>query len=228
MDVRLPLPAPAFAFTVARTGASVSIEPAPGSRLPLEGRDPVSDVIQAASDRARDTTILVFGSLRVLIHEEHGPSFWIRAYDVAHPRLASAAIDVFDPSPAWRIAAKFEPFAEPRIIDVPVVTGGTQRATAPGILRFRAGGREHSLMAMTTGRRSSWSIPFKDTTNRSETYGGGRYLSVPVAGPDGWTVIDFNEAYNPPCAYSSFTVCELPPPSNRLQLAVTAGEKRPR
>jgi uncharacterized protein (DUF1684 family) len=67
---------------------------------------------------------------------------------------------------------------------------------------------------------------FKDQTNRSTTYVGYRILSPAAVGDGGWTVLDFNLASNPPCAYSPFTVCPTPPPENRLHVAVEAGEKR--
>ena len=66
-----------------------------------------------------------------------------------------------------------------------------------------------------------------DSTATIDTYQAGRYMRVPLADEDGWTTIDFNRAYNPPCVFSAFSVCALPPPENRLRLAVTAGERRP-
>ena len=98
----------------------------------------------------------------------------------------------------------------------------------PGELVFRADGREHRLVAVLQSPRSrSYFTIMWDSTATVDTYQAGRYLSVPLADSGGWTTIDFNRAYNPPCVFSAFTVCALPPPENRLQLAVTAGEKRP-
>jgi uncharacterized protein (DUF1684 family) len=65
-----------------------------------------------------------------------------------------------------------------------------------------------------------------DSTALSTTYGAGRYLRVPLADSTGWTVIDFNRTYNPPCVFTAFSTCAFPPPENRLPFAVTAGEKR--
>ena len=66
-----------------------------------------------------------------------------------------------------------------------------------------------------------------DSTGVADTYQGGRYMRVPLADDEGWTTIDFNRAYNPPCVFTPYSVCSLPPHENRLALAVTAGEKRP-
>ena len=93
---------------------------------------------------------------------------------------------------------------------------------------FRADGREHRRVAVLQIPRSrSYFMIMWDSTATVDTYQAGRYLSVPLADEEGWTTIDFNRAYNPPCVFSAFTVCALPPPENRLQLSVTAGEKRP-
>jgi uncharacterized protein (DUF1684 family) len=108
------------------------------------------------------------------------------------------------------------------------VTSGTIEYQTPGELVFRAGGEEHRLIAVLQSPRSrSYLMMIWDETANVDTYQAGRYMSVPLAYEDGWTTIDFNRAYNPPCVFSAYSVCALPPPENRLQLAVTAGEKRP-
>lgn len=228
MAVRLPASAPAFGGTVVRRGAVVEIEAPPGGTITLDDGTVLRVPTRAASDRQHGTTVIAMGALQLVVHEESGPSFWLRLIDPGDRRLREfAGVPTYEPDMSWRVAAKFEPFSEPRLIEIPDVTGGMQRATAPGMLRFYAGGATYRLMAMTTGNRERWSVPFQDATNRTDTYGGGRYLTVPVPDAAGWTVIDFNRARNPPCAYSAFTVCELPPSSNRLALAITAGQKRP-
>jgi uncharacterized protein (DUF1684 family) len=227
MSIRLPEGTPAVAGTLIHEWDAVTLEVPPGVPLHLEDGRPVPSHMRMVPDRTHGTTVVAMGSLRLFVHEESGPSYWLRVIDLEHSRLKTfAGTPAYPPSLAWRVAAQLEPFAGPRVIDVPDVTGGTQRETSPGMLRFHVGDAVYRLMATTTGNRSRWSAAFKDATNRTETYGGGRYLSVAAPGPDGWTVIDFNQAYNPPCAYSAFTVCALPPSSNRLALAVTAGEKR--
>jgi uncharacterized protein (DUF1684 family) len=148
--------------------------------------------------------------------------------DGSSPQLKTVqATEVFEPDLRWRVAAKLEPFRTPRLIQVDDVTGGLQPRESPGMLKFRIDGRVHRLMALGTRDARSWRVAFKDATNRSSTYQAGRYLAVAPADASGWTVLDFNRAYNPPCAYSRYTVCMLPPPENRLQIEVTAGEKRP-
>lgn len=219
---------PVRAGAIVRTGNAFVLEPADGETLALSSGAKVTGPIPAVTDRADGTTTVVLGDLRLYIHEEPGPSYWIRVRDVSAPGLRTVeAPDVFEPEMRWRVAAKLEPFRTPRRFDVDDVTGGSQPRESPGMLRFRIDGRVLRLMPMGTRSARGWMVPFNDATNRSTTYQGGRYLSVPAADASGWTVIDFNRARNPPCAYSRYTVCELPPPENRLPIAVAAGEKRP-
>ena len=220
--------APPQAGAIVRSGNVFMLEPPASRALTLASGETVAAPMRAGTDRADEATTVVLGNLRLYVHEEPGPGYWIRVRDVADPRLpTAAATDVFEPDLRWRVAAKFEPFRTPRLLDVSDVTGGTQPREAPGMLRFRIDGRVYRVMPMGRRDAPSWKVPFNDQTNRTETFQGGRYLNVPLPDASGWTVIDFNRARNPPCAYSRYTVCELPPPENRLPLPVAAGEKRP-
>ena len=97
-----------------------------------------------------------------------------------------------------------------------------------GELVFHLGGREHRLAAFADSASRDFFVMFWDSTATTMTYEGGRYLHVPLPNDDGWTVIDFNRAYNPPCVFTPYSTCALPPPGNRLGTAIEAGEKRAR
>lgn len=105
------------------------------------------------------------------------------------------------------------------------VLGQSVDTPSPGILEFVIDGEIFNLDTLEGSERLF--IILGDETNKNETYQAGRYLYVDYPDGDGYTIIDFNRAYNPPCAYSKFTTCQLPPPQNRLDVAITAGEKRP-
>ena len=92
---------------------------------------------------------------------------------------------------------------------------------------FERGGREWRLHALPGDENegSLWLV-FADATNGRSTYGGGRFVYTGAVQPDGGVVVDFNLAYNPPCAFTAFATCPLPPSQNRLALRVEAGEKR--
>jgi len=110
---------------------------------------------------------------------------------------------------------------------VPDITGGEMEFAVPGALVFRVDGREFRLLAFDEPSEHDLWVLFGDSTNARTTYGAGRYIHVPLPDATGWTVLDFNRAYNPPCAFNGFATCPLPPPENRLRLAVAAGETKP-
>lgn len=139
--------------------------------------------------------------------------------------------DNFDGFPAydlqeeWHLKARFVHHPEEKEIDVDNVLGETLTRSSPGRVEFRIGEYLYSLDAFEAG--SGLFLMFTDETNQTETYQAGRYMIIDFPDDDGFTIIDFNKAYNPPCAFSKFTTCQLPPPQNRLDIAIPAGEKRP-
>ncbi len=232
-DLTIVLPeedSPPLAGTIHRSGQEIRLEPSPGSPLMIRGGERIAETTELGSDRSGNTTNLALGSLGMRIHGEAGTDrLWLRVWDEDSEKRESFQLpDSYPVDTDWRITARFEPYAEPRALLFPDVTGGMIEYQTPGELIFRADGREHSLIAVLQSPRSrSYFMIMWDSTATTDTYQAGRYLSVPLADEEGWTTIDFNRAYNPPCVFSAFSVCALPPPENRLQLAVTAGEKRP-
>jgi uncharacterized protein (DUF1684 family) len=151
----------------------------------------------------------------------------VTASDDEHPALEHLApVETYPLDARWRVAARFEAFDAPKSLRISDVRGGSSEMSAPGELVFRVNGREQRLLAIAVPDSPDFFVMFKDPTNQSTTYGGYRILH-PLVVPSGeWTVLDFNMAGNPPCAYSAYTTCPLPPPQNRLEVAIGAGEKR--
>ena len=143
--------------------------------------------------------------------------------DFRHLRL-------FDYDHTFRVLAEVED-AQPRAYDIATSGQETLSFTRIGLARFELGGstRELELYWLTTYGGGLF-VPFRDETSGHETYGGGRYLLDTVKGADlgieqGRLVFDFNFAYNPSCAYDPRWMCPLAPPPNRLDLAISAGER---
>ena len=221
---------PRLAGTIHRSGQQIRLEPSAGSPLTIREGERLTGTTMLQSDRSGNTTNLALGSLGMRIHGEPGTDrLWLRVWDEDSEKRETFELpESYPVDTAWRFTAKFEPYPEPRALRVPDVTSGTIEYQAPGELVFRAEGGEHRLIAVRQSERSSsYFVMLWDSTATVDTYQAGRYLSVPFADEDGWTTIDFNRAYNPPCVFSAYSVCALPPPENRLPLAVTAGEKRP-
>jgi uncharacterized protein (DUF1684 family) len=145
----------------------------------------------------------------------------------------NAEVDAFTGFPRYATdttfvrVARFIPNPEGTTLPIVNILGKMEQIPSPGILEFDLDGETQSFHALDGGAQMF--IIFGDATNRTETYQAGRFLYIdyPIEGEDR-TVIDFNKAYNPPCAFSEFTTCQLPPDQNVLTVSVTAGEKRPK
>ena len=143
----------------------------------------------------------------------------------APSRLAFDGIEHFPIDSAYRVEARLEPYDEPRDVAIPTVLGQDSMRVAPGVLRFTIDGTEYTLEPYLSGpENEQYFLIFRDGTSAVTTYGAGRYLYAAAAGEDGTTVLDFNLAYNPPCAFTPYATCPLPPPQNWLQASIEAGE----
>jgi uncharacterized protein len=138
-------------------------------------------------------------------------------------RKAFHGLDYFPVREEYRLTAKFVP--EPRKIPITNVLGQTEPEDSPGYVIFQVGGREVRLYPVLDEPDSKeLSFIFRDLTSGKETYGAGRFLDTELP-HDGKVVLDFNKAYNPPCAFTPYATCPLPPKENRLPVRIEAGEK---
>lgn len=128
----------------------------------------------------------------------------------------------YDVNPALRLPARFVPYSGKKI-DIVNVLGEVSQEPVAGYLEFKLNGKTRRLDALADPGEPLFVI-FSDRTGESSTYPSGRFLEVALP-KDGRTVIDFNKAYNPPCAFSAYTTCPLPPSQNMLKASVAAGEK---
>jgi len=135
-------------------------------------------------------------------------------------------LEYFPIDPGARVTATLEPYEVPREVEIPTVVGTPTTMLAPGLLHFDLGGTSFTLEPYVSSLEDkSYFLIFRDRTSGVSTYGAGRFLSADAAGADGTTVLDFNLAYNPPCAFTPFATCPLPTPRNSLPVAIEAGEK---
>ena len=136
---------------------------------------------------------------------------------------------------AFRVTATFERTADEKYFEMPTSSGKSKKFVKYGVLTFKIGDKQQRLSVYQTDAETLAKfpeyadllfVPFKDATNRTDTYGGGRYIDIRA--PKGKTVtLDFNLAYNPSCAYGSDRYnCPVPPRENSLEVLITAGEKR--
>jgi uncharacterized protein (DUF1684 family) len=198
---------------------SIRIEPAEGIALrgvPQDGRmRPDSDgsptVIEL--DGIRFHVIARGGRLALRIKDERAPT-----------RTGFSGIERYDVDESWRIAARFEPEPSPRKIGLATVVGVDVASEVFGRVRFERDGHLVSAVLFPAGNGRSY-LRFADATNGAGTYAIGRYLSVDPPRDDGTVMLDFNRAYNPPCAFTPFATCTIAPESNTFPFAVSAGER---
>ena len=171
-------------------------------------------------------TVVPAGSASVHVIRRDG-RLAVRIKDPAsRARAAFAGLRYFPVDPAWKVDARFAPYEPARSLQLPTVLDLSQIYPVPGALAFELDGRPFRLDAYEEAGEEDLFVIFGDRTNGASTFGGGRYLYVKRPGPDRRCEIDFNKAYNPPCAFTAFATCALAPPSNRLPVAVEAGELR--
>ena len=142
----------------------------------------------------------------------------------APTRTGFTRLDYWPGGRDWIVDARFEPHPEGQTIPIANIIGSLDDVPNPGVLVFERDGREYRIEALDEGGDELFLI-FADRTSGHGSYSAGRYLYVPKPGADGRVQVDFNRAYNPPCAFTAFATCPLPPPENRLDLAIEAGEK---
>jgi uncharacterized protein (DUF1684 family) len=149
----------------------------------------------------------------------------VRFRDLAHPHLNTFNhINRYRVDPDWRVDARLEASMIPSVA-ITNVLGQTSIQRSPGKVVFELQGKTYKLDAVDEGDDNLF-ILFGDDTNDVETYPTGRFMYIPKPDAQGKTVIDFNKAFNPPCAFSAFATCPIPPKQNILPLKVTAGEKK--
>ena len=211
------------AGTFTLTGSKVTFTARPGSGI-THGGQPVTS-IELVSDAKDSPTVVSSGPLRCFVIERAG-KFGVRVRDVASPRRRDfAGLQYFPITPDWVFNARFEPYEPRRQIKIVNILGLEDDMVSPGALVFTKDGQQIRLDAVLDGADATdLFVMFADGTSGHDTYGAGRFLHVPFA-TDGKTVVDFNKAYNPPCAFNDFATCPLPPYQNRIALKITAGEK---
>ena len=183
---------------------------------------PVHDVVIFHADSARPV-VVSRGSLRWTIIKRED-KYGVRLRDLQSAQLdAFTGIDRYPVDSNWRVEAVLEKVQDSRSIAITNVLGQTTAQASPGRLAFTLNGQRYTLDALEEGKELF--IIFADETSGNGTYPSGRFVYAEKPGPDGKTILDFNKAYNPPCAFTTFATCPLPPKQNILPIAVTAGEK---
>ncbi len=199
--------------------------PARAGRFDLRGGKVSVTMDGAARPLAHDSADVVKVGRLSLFVIERGEKTGIRLKDPESRYVREfRGLEYFPPSERYRVTARW--VAEPRKIPILNVLGQTEPSPSPGYAVFRIEGREfrlHPILEEPDAKQLFYI--FRDQTAGKETYGAGRFLYSDLP-KNGTVVLDFNRAYNPPCAFTDYATCPLPPKENRLPIQIEAGEKK--
>jgi uncharacterized protein len=205
------------------TRARDQVEITPRVPLTVEGK-PFTGGPIAVGDEG-ESARFASGPLRFNVIRR-GDRVGLRLRDTGAPaRAGLTEIPAYLPSAAWRVTARFEAADAGAVLPIQNVLGQMRDEPTPGSAVFTVGGQTYRLAA-TQDDDGSLFFVFGDATNGDTTYGAGRFLSASPP-QQGVVILDFNQATNPPCAFTPFATCPVPPRGNRLSLRVEAGERRP-
>ena len=220
-DIVLPATAPRFAATFEFHDGVTRIVPASGVHLQVNGKPTAGQTLQPDTTDHPDTVSL--GRLTMMvIHRGTRTGLRLRDPDSAARRHFSG-LHWFPIDDHYRIRAQWHAYNPPHKISITNILGMTEEETTPGYAEFGLGGKTWRLEP--TVEDNTLFFTFRDQTSGKDTYNSGRFLYSEMP-KDGAVILDFNKAYNPPCAFTSFATCPLPPRQNTIGVAVNAGEKK--
>jgi uncharacterized protein (DUF1684 family) len=215
--------APALLGSIEMEGEAVRLRIEPPNKVKIDGEDTATAVL--APDTSGAATTVHFGPLTWMVIERSG-RLGIRLWDNSRPEMHSfPGRSWFPERPDLSVEASFVPDEGAQPLRIENTIGDVELVPAAGRLIFDIQGKELTLQSMGDPG-AGLSILFKDLTNGETTYAPGRYLATEAV-ENGKVIVDFNRAYNPPCAFTAFATCPLPPLENQLPIRVEAGERLP-
>ncbi len=205
-------------------GGKVRLKAQEGSPLTVNGAAATDMPLSMDTDGKPDILQLAGRSFFVIKRGEKGEKIGVRVKDPKSPvRTGFKGIEMYPFNPAFRVVATFEAYPEPKIVQIPTVIGVADPMKVWGRIHFTLKGKKFTLEPVDEGDGRLFII-FRDSTSGKTTYPAGRFVYAEPP-KDGKVILDFNQSYNPPCAFTRFATCPLPPPQNVMKVAITAGEK---
>jgi uncharacterized protein (DUF1684 family) len=222
-DIVLPASAPAAAGVFERQGDKVTVKVQSGAAVTWSNQV-ITDMEMKSDKDGADPTILSLGDLSMFVIAR-GDKLGIRLKDKnSTMRKEFKGLTWYPVKPEYRVTASFQELDPPKQIPIPNILGQTEKLPCPGYVTFKLDGKKIRLdPVLEDPDAKELFFIFKDRTSGQTTYPSGRFLyaDLPV---EGKVILDFNKAYNPPCAFTPYATCPLPPPENKLDIAIEAGE----
>lgn len=223
-DIILPERGAPYIGTIIRKEDSLTFFADPNATVTSDGKN-ISEVDLHVKGEDTPTKIRHNDFLWYII--ERRGDYYLRLKDTSHPNFSVFdGIERFPVDQKWNIKAAFKRFESPRTITIPDILGESYEDSLYGTLHFTINDQEYQLSPLGhPDDDEQFFIILGDETNGKSTYSGGRYLYIDTPNKNNITYIDFNKAYNPPCVFTDYATCPLPPLQNKLPVAITAGEK---
>jgi uncharacterized protein (DUF1684 family) len=194
--------------------------------MTVDGQPLTGETILRADDAPTGPSVIAFdegkGQATVI---KRGDRYLLRVKHADAPtRTGFGGIEYWPTSRDWRVEGRFVPHPAGKTLEIANIIGTTDAVANPGAIEFERDGRTYRIEALDEGEETLFLV-FADRTSGHGSYPAGRFLDVAKPGVGGTVVMDFNQSRNPPCAFTPFATCPLPPPENRVDLAIQAGEK---
>ncbi|MFD0737935.1 DUF1684 domain-containing protein [Lysobacter koreensis] len=217
---------PAHLGMLDRKNAKLRFVPERGVAVTLDGASFKGSTALRADDDAAGPSKLGFDDGKgVATVIKRGDRYALRVKHADAPtRTGFKGIDYWPGGADWKLSGKFVAHPAGKTIPIANIIGTTDETPNPGVVEFERDGKPYRLEALDQGDGGLFLV-FADRTSGHGSYGAGRFLDAPKPDAQGRVALDFNQSYNPPCAFTPFATCPLPPPENRLDLAIAAGEK---
>ncbi|MCB0103954.1 MAG: DUF1684 domain-containing protein [Anaerolineales bacterium] len=223
-EVHLPSRFPENIGYFEYNGRSVSLRTTPGQTVTVNEKN--IDFAVLEPDISENPSFIKLEGLQMIVIQR-GNKMGVRIWDNNSEKRASFPTRTwYNIDEAFRLTAAFTPYDRPKMAYFPDLTGEKAEFPVEGFITFELNGETHRLDVNKEDDGTLF-LRFLDLTSREETYPSGRYLETDIQ-PDGSLVIDFNKAYNPPCAFTDYATCVFAPEQNHLKLKITAGETYPR
>jgi uncharacterized protein (DUF1684 family) len=207
----------------------VHFTPAADAEITVDGQPARGRVALATdADPTRNASVVAFnrGDASFIVIKR-GDRYALRVRDALAPtRTGFQPLQYFPIDPAFRFRARFTPHAPGSKIDIINILGMVEPMDNPGTVTFEKDGKSFTLEAVDEGDHRLFFV-YADRTSGHESYAASRFLYADYPDRSGFTTLDFNRGYNPPCAFTAYSTCPMPPLQNRIDLAITAGEKKP-
>jgi uncharacterized protein (DUF1684 family) len=218
--IQLPKPVPEHAGVIEFHDGKATLTIDPGTGAKVNGHPAKTAVLQSDLATKGKPDVVTIGDLTFFVIER-GERFGIRLKDKnSEMRRNFQGLEWYPVDPEWRMVAKWVRYPQPKQIEMDSMTGDKEKGSVPGYAKFTVDGKEYELEPTVEG--DELFFVFRDKTAGKMTYPAARFL---YAKPEGdRVVLDFNKAYNPPCAFTPYATCPLPTPGNRLPIEIPAGE----